>query len=250
MKFKNIFGTKQDASLEAAKEVNLFIRKNPRAKLGLATGNSVINFYRNLCELFANDKSVDYKDIISFNLDEYWGFTGDEPTSFGQYMRFNLFDHINIKTKNCHFPYAKGDLCKTPERYDKLIHENGGIDLQILGVGVNGHIGFNEPGTPYNSTSHVVTLTNSTRNANKAVFNNNINNVPLKAITMGISSICGAKKIILFCFGETKQNIAKYIFEKSGEVNEYDPNFPVSALFNHSDCTIYFDEIALAKVSK
>ena len=203
--------------------------------LGLATGSSPLEFYKQIRE-----SDLDLSNLISVNLDEYVGLTGDDPQSYRYFMEKNLFDAKPFKESFLPDGMAE-DLEQAAKDYDDVLAQHA-IDLQILGIGSNGHIGFNEPGTPFDSQTHVVDLTDSTIEANSRFFASR-DQVPTKAISMGIASIMAAKKIILFAYGDKK---ADAIFKMvKGPVTE---EVPASVLQNHPDVTLILDEAAAAKL--
>ncbi len=209
--------------------------ENGAKTLGLATGSSPITLYQ---EMVKSD--LDFSDITTINLDEYVGLENDNVQSYHFFMMDNLFQFRDFK--ETHVPEGKvSDLEEEARRYDQIIEENP-IDLQVLGVGPNGHIGFNEPGTPIDSTTHITDLTQSTIEANKRFFND-IKDVPTKAITMGIKSIMDSKEIIMLAYGDKKADAVYQMVE--GPV---DVSFPASVLQNHPNVTVIVDEAAAAKL--
>lgn len=212
------------------------LKEKPDSILGLATGSTPIGLYKKLVERH-NNGLLSFEKVTTFNLDEYVGLNPENEASYHYFMNEHLFQHINIDKKNVHIPSGLGDTEKNAQQYEKLIEETGGIDLQLLGIGVNGHIGFNEPGTSFQSKTHVVELTQSTIEANKKYFPNP-NDIPTRAITMGIDTILHAKKIILLISGETKQEAFNRL--KSGEITE---DFPASALHNHPNVTVIYEGV-------
>lgn len=228
-----------EMSLEAGKIILEKIRSNPSLTLGLATGSTPKGVYDYLIhDHEANGTS--YKQVKSFNLDEYIGVPADDPNSYHYFMNQNLFHHLDISGNHTHIPNgAASDLEQECLRYEQLVKELGGIDLQLLGIGQNGHIGFNEPGTSFSSRTHIVTLAHNTREANSRFFNS-LDEVPTQAITMGIASILESKEILLLVSGEQKaEALFKFI---NGEISE---EFPASALKNHQNVTIIADRDAL-----
>lgn len=219
------------------------IKNNPESVLGLATGSTPIGLYKHLIEL--NKKGIiSFKTINTVNLDEYVGLEPTHDQSYRYFMNTNLFDHVDIDKNNTNVPsgIAK-DFDAECERYENVIKNLGGIDIQLLGIGNNGHIGFNEPDDHFAKLTHVTGLTKSTIEANARFFEKE-NDVPTKAISMGIKTIFGAKKILLVASGESK---AQTIFDTvNGEIT---PNVPASILQLHSDVTIVCDEAA-AKLLK
>ena len=179
------------------------------------------------------------EQVKTVNLDEYIGLPAKDSNSYHYFMRQNLFNHIDINEDHTHIPNGTAaDLEQECLRYEELINELGGVDLQILGIGQNGHIGFNEPGTPFSSQTHLVTLAQNTREANSRFFNS-IEEVPTQAITMGIASILESKEILLLVSGGNKaEALFKFI---NGEISE---DFPASALKNHHNVTVIADRDA------
>ena len=233
-----------EMSLKAAEYCINKIRNNPKINLGFATGGTPVGLYNEIVK----DHQINhtsYKEVTSFNLDEYIGLSGDDPNSYRYFMDDHLFNHINIDKNNAHVPIG---VAQNPEQqcvdYELLLKKHNGIDIQILGVGPNGHIGFNEPGTSIDSETHIVELTQSTREANARFFNNRIDEVPTHAITMGISSIMRSKEIILLISGTQKHETLKQFLQ--GEITE---NFPVSILKNHPCMTLIADEAAFGDLS-
>lgn len=213
------------------------IKAKPSAVLGLATGTSPLGVYANLAE--ANKAGlVSFKGCTTFNLDEYVGLKGTHNQSYRYFMNKNLFDHIDIDKKKTNVLLGVGDYKKFMGEYDGMIAKAGGIDIQILGIGSDGHIAFNEPGTSFDSLTHETELTAQTIKDNSRLFND-ISEVPTRAVTMGLASIMKAKKIVLIATGKNK---AKAVFGLiKGPVSE---NMPCSILQKHPDCTVYVDEDA------
>lgn len=229
-----------EMSRQAANLIGAQVIMKPDCVLGLATGSTPVGTYKNLiaaCE--AGD--LDFSQVKSVNLDEYKGLSGDHDQSYRYFMNHNLFNHVNINKENTNVPNGlteDGDAeCA---RYDAVIDEVGGIDLQLLGIGGNGHIGFNEPAAIFEKGTHLVTLTEETRQANARFFAS-IDDVPTHAYTMGVGNIMSAKKILLLAGGEAKaQALYASLF---GPV---DPQVPASILQLHADVTIIADEAALS----
>jgi glucosamine-6-phosphate deaminase len=216
------------------------IKANPSLNLGLATGGTPVGIYSNLINDHQKN-GLSYRDITTFNLDEYVGLSGENPNSYRYYMDDQLFNHIDIQKSKTNIPHGDvADIQKECLDYEKLIANQGGIDLQILGIGSNGHIGFNEPGTSFDSNTHVVQLAPSTLEANARFFNSP-EEVPTEAVTMGIATIMKSKQILLLISGESKKEALFRLI--NGEVNE---SFPASVLKNHPCVTIIADEAALA----
>jgi glucosamine-6-phosphate deaminase len=230
----------QEMSAIAAKYMIEKVMANPTFHLGLATGGTPVGIYANLIADHQKN-GTSYEKITSFNLDEYVGLSGENPNSYRFYMDDHLFHYINIQKVNTYVPLGDADdIQKECAEYEELIAKSGGIDLQILGIGSNGHIGFNEPGTSFHSKTHIVELTRSTRTANARFFNS-LEEVPTQAITMGISTIMKSKEILLLISGESKSEALHRLI--TGKVDE---SFPASVLKNHPCVTIIADEAALA----
>ncbi len=211
--------------------------KNP--VLGLATGSTPEGLYQKIIEKF-NEGMVSFQDVTTFNLDEYVGLEREDVNSYYRYMKEKLFDHVDIKLERVHLPNgAATDLEGECQRYERQIQQAGKIDLQILGMGINGHIGFNEPGTPFSSRTHVVELAASTREANSRFFPT-LDDVPTQALTMGIASIMESKEILLLVSGEQKAEAIARLAE--GDISE---DFPASILRNHPNVTVIVDEGAM-----
>ncbi|MBM7653841.1 glucosamine-6-phosphate deaminase [Neobacillus cucumis] len=230
----------QDLSKIAADYIIKKVCTFPELKLGLATGGTPIGIYSNLITDHQKN-GTSYQGVTTFNLDEYVGLSGDHPKSYRYYMNHNLFDHIDIQKNNTFVPLGDvDDIQRECTTYENLLQEHGGIDLQILGIGNNGHVGFNEPGTSFDSETHVVQLTPSTRKANARFFSS-LEEVPTQAITMGISTIMQSKEILLLISGEQKKDALNRLL--TGNI---DKNFPASVLKNHPNVTIIADTAAFA----
>ena len=245
-----IFPTPDDGSAFVAQQVANVIRDKQKKKekcvLGLATGSSPKSLYAELVRMHQKEK-LSFKNVITFNLDEYYPIDNDALQSYNRFMRANLFDHIDINPKNIHIPNGeikKEDIKEHCRLYEKMIKEAGGIDLQILGIGNNGHIGFNEPGSGYYSKTRLITLDNSTRIDNAYEFAN-ISQVPRLAITMGISTILQSKKIILMAWGSSKATVIK----KAAEDDDTE-QVPASMLQNHDDVVFVVDETAASELTR
>jgi glucosamine-6-phosphate deaminase len=219
------------------------VRSNPSINLGLATGSTPVGMYEKLVQDH-QEKGTSYKKVKTFNLDEYIGLSSEDPNSYRSFMNEQLFNHIDVPIENTHVPH--GDA-KDPQQecaeYEALLKKHGGVDLQILGIGGNGHVGFNEPGTSFQSETHIIELAESTRRANARFFNS-LEEVPTQAITMGIASIMQSKEILLLVSGEKKSQALKQLLE--GDVGEH---FPASVLKTHPNVTIIADEAALSEVT-
>ena len=228
--------TKKEADQKVSEEIIKLINYKKDCVLGLATGSTPEGVFANLIK--ANlDGKVSFKDVTTFNLDEYVGLEETHPQSYRYFMNDHLFLHVDIDLNRTHVPGNKGDE-NDLSVYDENIAKHGGIDLQLLGIGSNGHIAFNEPGTPFDSLTHIVTLKESTIKDNSRFFNS-IDEVPTSSITMGLKSIMNAKKIILMAFGKNKAQAICTMFTKEPNID-----LPASILQNHNDVTIYCDEDA------
>ncbi|WP_332284972.1 glucosamine-6-phosphate deaminase [Bacillus safensis] len=232
------FESKEQLGKEAAAIIARTIAAKPDAVLGLATGGTPIETYKELIQLH-QARQLSFKQTKTINLDEYAGLNPEHENSYMTYMKRHLFDHIDLPQDQYFLPNGNAaHLEKECLRYDQLIEAVGGIDLQLLGIGQNGHIGFNEPGTPFNSKTHVVQLDENTRQANARYFSS-IDEVPTHAITMGIASILSSKKILLLASGKSKAKVIQYL-----EQAEIHPDFPASALKLHEDVTVLIDRDA------
>ena len=220
------------------------IHRNPACVLGLATGSTPVGLYQALIRRY-QERALDFSKVQTFNLDEYCGLSGDHPQSYRYFMQKNLFDHVNIPLEHTHIPSGIAD---DPEqecrRYDALIESCGGIDIQLLGIGHNGHIGFNEPDDHFPVGSHLTRLAESTIQANSRFFASE-SEVPTHAITMGAGSILKAKKILLMASGEGKAEILCRAM--TGPVT---PFVPASVLQLHRDVVILADEAAASLIRK
>jgi len=213
-------------SAHAAQILLQSIRDDPRVVLGLPTGRTPVGMY----ERVVNECSC--HDVVTFNLDEYVGISCDHPASYCTYMHRHLFDHIEIDEANVHIPDGMApDLDAECERYERAIADAGRLGVTFLGLGQNGHIGFNEPGTPFTSRTRVVELTHSTRLANAGLFEGG--RVPERAITIGIATILDSKRIVVLASGDSKREAIARL--RSGEVSE---EFPASALHKHDNVIV------------
>lgn len=232
-------------SKKAAAMVEEEVKNNRLCKLGLATGGTPKRMYELLVESYKASNEQLYKDITTFNLDEYVGLSPEDPNSYYYYMRTHLLNDLDVSVGQMNIPNGiAGDLEEECEKYDKLIEHLGGVDLQILGIGENGHIGFNEPGTSFSQGTHVVTLEPSTLEANARYFSS-LEDVPKQAITMGIQTIVKSKQIILLASGHKKAEAIQRLVE--GEVTE---QFPASILKTHPNVTVIVDEPATKNLKK
>ena len=230
-----IFVDTPEKTAEAvAKKYVALLAEKPNAVLGFATGSTPLGLYAELAKLCA-EKKISFKDVSTFNLDEYLGLDGTHDQSYRYFMNKNLFEKIDIDISRTRVPSGIDTDPEKAAQYDKDIEAAGGIDLQLLGLGNNGHIGFNEPGTPFGSVTHIVELTDSTRQANKRFFTS-IDEVPTHSVTMGIKTVMNARRIILMALGKGKADIVKKFIQ--GEVT---PEVPASVLQLHPDVEVYLD---------
>ena len=237
---KIIIGTEQEIAQKAAQRYAELLAKKPAAVLGYATGSTPLGLYAELVRL-NQAGAIDYKDVTTFNLDEYRGLTHIDPQSYYYFMQENLFDHVNIDKTATHVPDGTNpDAADACVKHEQIIKSLGGIDLQLLGLGNNGHIGFNEPGAAFEKETHLVDLAESTIRANARFFTS-IDEVPKQAYTMGIRTIMQAKKILVVVSGEGKADIVSRAF--FGPVT---PEVPASILQMHPDVTVVCDEVALS----
>lgn len=234
----------KDLSRKAANIISAQVIIKPNSVLGLATGSSPIGTYKQLIEWY-NKGDLDFKEVQTVNLDEYRGLGIDNNQSYVYFMHRNFFDHINIKEENINIPNGLNlDITSECKRYDKVIESLGGIDLQLLGIGRNGHIGFNEPGVAFEKDTHCVDLTESTIEANQRFFASS-EDVPRQAYTMGIRSIMHARKILLIASGKNKAQAIKDAF--FGPVT---PQVPASVLQLHQNVILVADADALSLIDK
>ena len=227
-------------SRQAANIISAQVILKPNCVLGLATGSSPIGTYKQLIDWY-NKGDIDFSQVRSVNLDEYVGLDYSSDQSYIYFMRHNFFDHINIDLANTNVPCGVNPNAEEEcARYDQIIRDLGGIDLQLLGLGVNGHIGFNEPADAFSTCTHQVTLTESTRDANKRFFAS-IDEVPTHARTMGTREILQARRVLMVASGANKAQAIKDAF--FGPVT---PQVPASILQYHPDFTLVADEAALS----
>jgi glucosamine-6-phosphate deaminase len=232
------FDNYEALSERAARILLETIRENPRAVFGLPTGRTPIGMYRHVVTECTREYHC-FHDAVTFNLDEYARIPREHPGSYSTFMKHHLFDSIDIAPENAHIPDGNApDLDAECRRYEREIASAGGLGLTFLGLGRNGHIGFNEPGTPFDSRTRVVELTASTRQANADLFAGD--QVPTHAITMGIGTILESRRIVLLAGGSGKRAAIERL-----ETLDLDPSFPASALWDHEDVTVLVDASAL-----
>lgn len=213
------------------------IRSDPKIVLGLPTGNTPVGMYARVVAACVREYHC-FRDVVAFNLDEYVGIPRDHPGSYFSFMQRHLFQYVDIDPKNTYIPNGRApDLKVECDRYERAIKNAGGVGLTFLGLGSNGHIAFNEPGTPFDSRTHVVALSESTRRANAAFFLDQP--VPTHAITMGIRTILESKEIVLLASGARKREAIARL-----RTGEQSVDFPASALWPHTDVTVLVDAAA------
>lgn len=228
----------EDLSTKACARVAGRIAEKENSVLGLATGSTPEGMYEKLVEQHQKGE-LSFRQVSTFNLDEYIGLPADHPLTYRAYMNDHLFSKVDLLAANTHLPDGQAtDLMAECARYEALLQEAGGVDLQVLGLGHNGHIGFNEPETPFSSATHVVDLDVKTREANARFFDNK-NDVPKKAITMGIETILAAREILVLVSGADKAEAFRRMLYR-----ERTPAFPATALQQHPNVTVLADEQA------
>ena len=231
-----------DMSRKAANIISAQVIMKPNCVLGLATGSTPIGIYKQLIDWYNKD-DLAFSEVTTVNLDEYRGLKRDDPQSYWHFMHENFFDHINIDPDRINLPDGTNlDAEEECRRYDDVIHFVGGIDLQLLGIGHDGHIGFNEPGAAFELGTHCVNLTEETIEANKRFFASK-DDVPRQAYTMGIKTIMQARKVLLVASGKDKAAIVKKAF--FGPVT---PEVPASILQMHPDFTLVGDAEAMSEL--
>lgn len=227
----------EELSKKAAEFVSAQIMLKPNCNLGLATGSTPIGMYKNLV-----DMNLDFSEVTTFNLDEYYPILRSNPQSYHYFMTEHLYKWVNLKKDHIFIPNGE---TKDPEQecidYEKAIAEHGGLDLQILGIGQNGHIGFNEPSATLNSYTHITDLTQNTIEANSRFFNS-IDEVPTKALTMGIATIMRANRILLLASGKEKARVVQAL-----KGNMIDPEIPATILAAHNNVTVIADKAAFGE---
>lgn len=235
-------------SREAASILLDAVDENKSLRLGLPTGSTPVGMYREIVR-FCDSRYHCFRDVVTFNLDEYVGLPRTDPGSYFSFMKQYLFDHVDIDPSNTHVPWGDPEhlfrhssdlekaLAEECERYESLIESEGGIDLMFLGLGANAHIAFNEPGISFDSPTHVVELDETTVQANARYFEHR--DVPRRAITMGIGTILRARRLVLLAAGEKKRQAIEAL--RSGVISE---DIPASALHRHQDVLVIFDRSA------
>jgi glucosamine-6-phosphate deaminase len=232
-----------DMSRKAANIISAQVIMKPNCVLGLATGGTPVGIYEKLVERY-NEGDLDFSEVTSVNLDEYRGLPKEHPESYWSFMHRNLFDHVNIDPAHTNLPDGTNlDAEAECKRYDEVIRCVGGVDLQLLGIGHDGHIGFNEPHDAFDLGTHCVDLAQETIEANKRFFDGNVDLVPKQAYTMGIRTIMQARKVLMVVNGAGKAEIVKKAF--FGPVT---PEVPASILQLHPDFILVADEEALSLI--
>lgn len=228
----------EDMSRKAANIISSVMTLKPDCVLGLATGSSPVGTYKHLIRRYENG-DLDFSRVTSVNLDEYKGLDRENSQSYYYFMRENLFSHVNIRMENTYIPDGtEADSEKACSAYNEILHKVGSVDLQLLGIGHDGHIGFNEPGDFFPPLTHDVVLTEQTRQANKRFFQS-IDEVPLRAYTMGVGTVMAARKIVILITGKDKADILRRAFSEP-----VTPHVPASALQFHHDVTLICDRAA------
>ncbi|TWT93992.1 glucosamine-6-phosphate deaminase [Stieleria varia] len=239
-----VVGDSSSVSRRTAEMIASCLRSHPNCVLGLATGGTPVGTYDELTRMHLAD-GLDFSQVTSFNLDEYIGLSAEHPQSFRYFMQENLFSRVNFCREKTHVPNGvSSDVERECRDYEAMIARSGGIDLQLLGIGHNGHIAFNEPGSSLQSRTRQVALTEETIQ-NNARFFESIDDVPNTAITMGIGTIMEAKRILLIAFGEGKAEAIERMV-----AGEPTLDHPASLLQFHSDVTVIIDSAAGAKLSE
>lgn len=234
-----VYDTANALARALAQDIARRLAANPRLVLGLPTGRTPIPFYQDLVRLYCAHR-VDFKRATTFNLDEFLGVDGDDPRSYRAFMQRHLFDHVNVPRRRIHFLNgAAADVARECARYERAIAGAGGIDVQILGLGLNGHIGFNEPGRALIARTHRTRLTAATRRANAALFGNRANAVPRDALSMGMATILEARRVILIATGRSKARSVERMV--NGPVT---PRLPASFLQLHANAEVWLDRAA------
>lgn len=229
----------EELSQKAADVFALQIQKKPDSVLGLATGSTPLGFYAHLCKRY-QEGALDFSKVNTFNLDEYYPISHTHAQSYHVYMEKNLFSHVNLQKENIHLPSGEAkDPNQAAHDYSLALQKVGGLDLQLLGVGHNGHIGFNEPNTSLELSAHVEILAERTRKANARFFACE-KDVPSRALTMGLGEIFNAKKLVLLCYGKEKANCIQAL--KKGKITT---QVPVTLLALHPDITVFCDTAAM-----
>ena len=232
-----------DMSRKAANIISAQVIMKPNCVLGLATGGTPVGTYKQLVEWY-NKGDLDFSEVTTVNLDEYRGLPREHPESYWSFMHKNLFDLVNIRPEAIHLPDGTNmDSAAECAHYDEIIRQLGGVDLQLLGIGHDGHIGFNEPGAAFELGTHCVSLTEETIEANKRFFDGDVNQVPKQAYTMGIKTIMQARKVLMVANGAGQADIVKKAF-----FGPVPPEVPASILPVRPDFTLVLDAEAASRL--
>ena len=234
-----VYDTANALARALAQDIARRLSENPRLVLGLPTGRTPIPFYQDLVRLYCAQRA-DFSRATTFNLDEFLGLDGDDPHSYRAFMQRHLFDHVNIPRRRIHFLNgAAPDIARECVRYERAIASAGGIDVQILGLGMNGHIGFNEPARALIARTHRTRLTPATRRANASLFGNRASAVPRDALSMGMATILEARRVVLIATGRSKARCVERMV--NGPVT---PRLPASFLQLHANAEVWLDRAA------
>lgn len=235
----------EGVSREAARSIANAVRKKPAVRLGLATGSTTVGMYRELARIH-REEGLDFSQVVTFNLDEYLGISPEHPHSFHYFMREHFFSHVNVNPRNIHIPDGTitADYEKYCASYEEEIEKSGGIDLQLLGIGRNGHMGFNEPTSSFASKTRLKVLSKATVDDNRKFFRAG-ENLPRCAITMGIGSILATRRVLILATGPAKATAVANAIE--GPVTA---SVTASALQFHPDATAIVDEEAAAELKQ
>lgn len=237
-----IYDNHEQIGIAAGNYISAQVLAKPNSVLGLATGSTPLDTYKHMIKLY-NDGAVDFSKVTTFNLDEYCNLDVNDVNSYHHFMYENLFNHLNISDDSINFLDGNAeDFEQECKNYEKKIKEAGGIDIQLLGIGSNGHIAFNEPSGSFERISHLVALKESTIKDNSRFFDS-IEDVPTKALTMGIGSIMQAKRILIIATGKNKADAVKQMV--NGNVT---PQCPASVLQFHTDVTLILDREAASLI--
>ena len=238
------FATPHHAARALAREIAKALNANPRLVLGLPTGRTPILLYRELVRLNQTG-TIDFSGATTFNLDEFAGVPAGDPRSYHAFMRRHLFDHVNLQRRRINFLNGAARNAEAEcARYETAIRRSGGIDLQILGLGANGHIGFNEPADALIAATHRARLRSATRRANASLFGNHVRAVPHEALSMGVATILRARRIILLATGSTKARCVERMLE--GRIS---PRVPASFLQLHRNVDVWLDQAAALRLT-
>lgn len=238
-----VFSTPDRAARELARVVAGELAQNPALVLGLPTGRTPVPFYRELVALYGAGR-IDFSRATTFNLDEFVGIAAADPGSYRAFMNRHLFDHINLRPAHAHFLNgAAADTAAECRRYERLIRRAGGIDLQLLGLGANGHVGFNEPGRALQARTHRTRLRPATRRANAPLFGSRLSRVPREALSMGMATILGAARVVLLATGAAKAACVQRMVE--GAITT---RVPASLLQLHPRAEVWLDRAAATRI--